>query len=168
MIGAGVRSHASEPEHADDLDAVNDGNAIAPAFVVAVTHPIAPRFEIGARADVSRRTYASFFTGTVAGASHAYREWPFDLGLAAQYTRDHVWIAPWIGPHVARRTVVSCSFNGPAKTCRGAEVDWSVGLGVGVTVGFDLWASGGDRVAMFVDAQTGAYSAIGVGLAYRR
>lgn len=145
-----------------------------PALLAAVTAAISPHLALGARAAATTVTYRD-------SVRDCYSLLSADLAISLGYVRPRFTLASWIGRHVTRSRSVDPNYD-----CEGRDpvsAHWTDDFtSYGVTATLDVARRGAHELAVFVDAQTGTggghlrssdtgsflYSAVTVGLAYRR
>jgi len=143
------------------------------AVVAAITLPISRHLALGAHLGASKVIYRDT-------AKDCYNLYSIDLAITLQYTGGRFTIGPWLGRHVSRfnsMDITDC-VDRSAYSPRWTDDFASYGV-IGAV---NVLARGADHLAVFADVQTGAgsgrlrnspfdsfnYSAVTVGLAYRR
>jgi hypothetical protein len=145
------------------------------AVIVTIAAPISPHLALGAHTGASKEVYAD-------GVHDCYDLISIDLAIALQYMGPHFTVTSWLGQHISRFNSIGAHdcVDGGTYTARWTDDFTSYG----VTGTVDLLTRGSHHLAVFADAQTGTgsghikstsfssdgfnYSAVSVGLAYRR
>lgn len=177
-VGAGVRlqrTARSMDTNAYGFD--RDGHsAVGPALSLALGYqlPLTTSYQVavGLRAAFGQMSLVDRQYGSMATEwADVTRRYPLDLAATAQITSGRWWATPWIGMQQTRVTKTRYDVDS------GESIPWSGGrelssktdrdLAAGVTVGYDLFHTRGGSVGLTVDGEvTGAYAAIGLGVAY--
>jgi hypothetical protein len=169
LLGVGTVRDTDEPAHDD----------VYPAFSVAIGYRIPIDLPVGVavgvRAAMSRMTWQHrMYNSHGEDYVEVFRHYPLDLAATAVATRGRWSLSPWIGVQRTRKTetihYVPVGEPVPATGGHEAPTVTTNDLAGGACVGFDVLRTRGGNVGLLVEAEvSGAgYSAIGLGIAYRR
>lgn len=156
-----------EPGHTD----------LGPAVALALGYrlPLATSYQvgIGLRAAFGRMSWEDRTSGSLGSQSATVtRRSPLDLAVTSLIASGRWWATPWLGMQQTRvtRTDYEVRIGEPIPSSAvGRELSSATDhdLAAGVTVGYDVFRTGGGSVSLAIDGEaTGSYAAIGLGVAY--